>query len=153
FSLADVNLNFPPETPVAVVPLEKRANPDLIAAALGMGIYHAEKLPGRRVVAAGSKAALRRLGQLKPADRPELAKAFAAAWGLAVQVLFIPTADMRRVIEELLPTLPEEVGSGSGKTLTRGGLWAALELGFLPRPVLKLTVQSQDAAAARALRD
>src|SRR5262245_9362408 len=58
FSLADINLNLPPETPFAMVPLEKGANPDLIAAALGMGIYHAEKLPGRRVVAAGSKAAL-----------------------------------------------------------------------------------------------
>ena len=61
------------------------------------------------------------------------------------------SADSRRAIEELLPTLPREVGGASSSVVTRGALWANLALTPPPRASLKLVVQSQDAEAAKAL--
>lgn len=85
--------------------------------------------------------------------RPELARAFAAAGDSPLQLLLLPTADNRRVIEELLPELPAEVGGGSSKVLSRGVMWAAAAIDLAPQPQFKLVIQSQDPAAAAALRD
>ena len=101
-------------------------------------------------VVIGHADALRRLKGLKPADRPELVKAFAAAGDKAIQAVLVPTADNRRVIEEMMPKLPKEVGGGSIKALTRGVLWAALGVDATPKASLNLVVQSQDAATAKA---
>src|SRR5262249_17828937 len=105
------------------------------------------------VVFAGSAAARDRLRALKPVSRPDLAKAFAAAVDGAVQVALIPPPYLGRIIEEVMPTLPREVGGGSGKGIARGVKWAALGLDAPPKMALRLTVQSADADAARALTE
>jgi len=101
-------------------------------------------------VFAGSKQALDRLRKMKPAPRPEVAKAFAAAGRAAVEVLILPTADSRRVVEEMMPTLPEEIGGGPSTAVTRGFLWAAIALDGPPKMSLRVLVQSKDAASAKA---
>ena len=63
-------------------------------------------------VFAGSKEALERVRQLKPVDRPELTAALAALGDTNAEVVLIPTNDTRRVVEELLPNLPKELGGG-----------------------------------------
>jgi prepilin-type processing-associated H-X9-DG protein len=143
-SLADLA-----EGPFILVPLTYRADSRAIAELLGSlpGAGESrEKLDG--VVFAGGKATLKRLRQLKPAPRPELARAFAAAGDAAGQVLLLPTADSRRVIEELFPTLPRELGGGPSTVLTHGLEWAALGVNTTPGLSLRLTVQSRDAQAA-----
>jgi prepilin-type processing-associated H-X9-DG protein len=69
-----------------------------------------------------------------------------------VQVALIPPDSTRRVIEELMPRLPDEVGGRPGTVLTRGIRWAALAGALSPQLTLRLTVKSQDAAAAESLR-
>ena len=101
---------------------------------------------------AGGKQAIERAKHQPPEARPEIARAFEAAGDAAVQIVLSPTADDRRVIEELLPILPGEIGGGPSKTLTRGVMWAALSVD-LSQPAAKLMIQSQDAEAAAALRD
>ncbi len=98
----------------------------------------------------GDADVLGRLKRLKPAERPELARAFAAAGETAIQGVLVPTADNRRVVEEMMPTLPEEIGGGPVKAITRGVLWAALGVEVTPKTSLKLVFQSHDAATAKA---
>ncbi len=99
----------------------------------------------------GSKQTLERLKTAKPVARKELASALEAAGDAAVQFLFLPTADSRRVIEELMPTLPAEVGGGSVKILTHGILWAAVVMEAPPTTSIRFVVQSEDAGKATEL--
>jgi hypothetical protein len=112
------------------------------------GIETIEKVD--RAVFAGSKAALARFRAGKPAARPEVAQAFAAAEDTAAQLLLLPTADIRRAIEEITPTLPKAAGGGPSTIVTRGFLWAALGADGPPKPSLRLVIQSRDAAAAKS---
>jgi len=115
---------------------------------LPFGVEVLEEIHG--AVVAGRKQTLDRLRRMKPAPRPEVAKAFAAIGSAAVEVLILPTADSRRVIEEMMPTLPEEVGGGPSTAVTRGFLWAAMALDGPPKMSLRVVVQSKDAASAKA---
>jgi len=101
----------------------------------------------------GSSRALERIRRGQPDTRLELAEAFRAAGDTAVQLLLLPTADDRRVVEELLPTLPEEVGGGPSTILTRGLLWAAAGVNTPPAFSVQLVIRSEDNAAAQGLRD
>ena len=143
-------------SPVSVVvPLEKNAN----GQAIGELFCDPDVRPWRLTVSeqsgnalfCGTEGSLKRLRTTKPHPRPELATAFAAVGDMTVQVAFIPASDMRRVVEEMMPTLPPEAGSGPSTVVTRGGLWAAIGLDLPPNMALKLVIQSSDAVAATAL--
>lgn len=96
---------------------------------------------------AGDPAALKRFASAKPGQRSELPLALAAVGDAGVQVLFLPSNDQRRVIDEVTPLLPQW-GGFTGKTLTQGVRWAALGLDVSPTPSLKLALQSADKGAA-----
>jgi hypothetical protein len=67
--------------------------------------------------------------------------------------VLIPTSDYRRVVEEMMPVLPKELGGGPISGVTKGLLWAAAGLKAEPEPRLQFVVQGNDAAAARQLND
>jgi hypothetical protein len=96
-----------------------------------------------------------RLKSLPPvAERkisPDLEKAFAAAGDTAAQLVVLPPEYSRRVIAEMMPTLPAEVGGGPSSVLTDGLRWAAVGVDFPPKLALRVTIQSKDNAAAEAL--
>jgi hypothetical protein len=148
FSLADF-----PGAPFLLVPLGEGADAKALAGLLdlpGVPAGPREKV-GDNVLFAGSSLARQRLRSLKPAERPELAKALAAAGDGALQVALIPPPHLARVIDEMVPVLPKEAGGGSSRWLTRGVRWAALGIDAPPKMALRLTVQSPDAASAKAL--
>lgn len=101
----------------------------------------------------GGDRALERIKHGRPDPRPKLTEAFQAAGDTAAQLLVLPTDNDRRVIEEMLPNLPEEVGGGRSTVLTRGMLWAALGVNLPPGMSLHLVFQSEDVDAARGLAD
>jgi len=101
---------------------------------------------------AGSRRTLERLRGMKPAPRPELARAFETAGDAAAQVLVLPTADNRRVVEEMMPTLPEQIGGGPVTAITRGLMWATIAVETKPAVSCRIVIQSQDAEAAQALK-
>lgn len=103
------------------------------------------------VLFAGSRETLDRLRHTRAADRPEIDRAFDALEGSAAQLLVLPTADARRVVEELQPTLPAAAGGGPTTLITRGALWFSIGVNSAPRPSARLVIQSQDHAAAAAL--
>ncbi len=84
--------------------------------------------------------------------RPELADALAAAGDAAAQVVLIPPASSRRVVEELMPQLPPQIGGGPSTVLTHGISWAALAIDLAPTAAVRLEIKSQDAASAEALQ-
>lgn len=146
FSLAD------PQRPLRVFGFEDGADVKALREAIGAQPSEAiEQLD--HTLAVGDKQMIERIKSQTPAARPEIARAFEAAGDSAIQLLLLPTADNRRVIEELLPNLPAEMGGGSSKVLTRGVMWAAAGIDISPQPEIGLVIQSQDADAAAALRD
>jgi hypothetical protein len=149
FSLADY-----PNIPFVIVPLREGADAGAVAALLdfpGVPSGPREKVGG--AVFAGTAAARDRLRTLKPAARPDVARAFAAAGDGAAQMALVPPTDLARIVEETLPVLPKELGGGPGTTLTHGVRWAALGLDAPPKTALRLTIQSADARAAAALKE
>jgi hypothetical protein len=150
FSLADM-----PELPFAVVPLTAGAD----VGALSHFNEQAHFVKGAtsakvgQALVTGSKEAVARLQNLKAAAHPHLAKAFAAAGDTTAQFLLLPTADSRRVIEQMLPALPKELGGGPSTTLTRGLQWAAAGATATPKASLGVVIQSADPNAAQKLHD
>ena len=97
---------------------------------------------------AGTKSMLRRIKARKPVARPELAKAFEAAGDTDMQLLLIPTDDHRRVLREMMPRLPNELGGGSGRVVADGLRWIAVGINAPPRPQLSCVIQLRDAESA-----
>jgi hypothetical protein len=151
-SLADLQWLKSPAMGFMIVPVEDGADADALAKVLGLAFEVGAKLDGDKAVFGGPRATWERVKNMKAAERPEVAKAFAAAGDTALQVLLVPTADSRRVIEAMVPRLPKEVGGGSSKIFTQGVLWAAAGVDVTPKMSIKAVVQSRDAAAAKAFR-
>ena len=151
--LADVTLFGERAAPpvFAIVPLAARADVKVLSEIFAKLGGATERLDG--VLYAGSRTTLERLQKkMTPDDRPALAGAFAAAGDTAVQALFIPPRHWQRVIEEMMPTLPAAIGGGPSSVFTHGVRWAAVGVDPPPQFSLKLVIQSQDADAAKALR-
>lgn len=86
-----------------------------------------------------------------PKPRPEVMAALAGINDLPIQIVLVPTADTRRVVETLVPRLPATLGGGPSTIFTRGIQWAAAGFDLGDQPAFKLIIQSADAPAANAL--
>jgi hypothetical protein len=143
------------QPPFVVIPLEEGADAKAIGEALSRSHlfehFKFEKIES--AVVGGAEKSLARLKSLKPDNRPDLAKAFAAAGDTTVQAILIPTNENRRVVEEIMPKLPKELGGGPITILTRGILWGAAGSDLPPKVSVRVTVQSPDAASAQKLHD
>ena len=163
-STADV----PHSNPFLLVPLREGSDEQEIIEVLapgqrpdGMSGDVAERIGD--VIFFGGRDALARLRSRRPDPRPALVPAFEAAGTIAAegeepratsaQVLVLLSDLHRRVLREALPTLPRELGGGTGEGLARGFNWAALGVDLSESPAVQLTFQSEDARAAEQFRD
>ena len=78
-------------------------------------------------------------------------KGFDTAGEGMVQAVVLLSDDMRRVVSETLPRLPEKFGGASGKELSDAFSWAALVIDAPPKLKVKLQVQATSAAGAQTL--
>ena len=147
FSLTDL----PNPGPFVLVPRAGINDAQLKTALAIFGNETAEPLGD--IMFCGAKSTLKRLRDLKPAARPDLETAFQAVSGAAMQLALVPGDDHRRVVGELLPALPKEVGGGSGTVLSKGIRWAAFGLETKPKLAVKVVVRSEDGASAKALAE
>ncbi|MBN1911742.1 MAG: DUF1559 domain-containing protein [Pirellulales bacterium] len=99
----------------------------------------------------GSEKTLTRLASQKPYPRPELEKAFAEVGDTTAQYVLLPPEYARRVIREMMPTLPKKLGGGPSSVLTDGLRWAAVSVDLQSAITVRAVVQSTDARAAGAL--
>ena len=148
--------DLPAHPPFCIVPTDREVSVDKILKELPQNgpasqNGHIEQLGD--VLLCGSRSVLERIKRTQPDARPELASAFEAAGDAPIQLLLLPTADDRRVIEEILPTLPAEIGHGRSTILTHGLLWAALAIEQEPDFRVRLAIQSRDRQSAAAFRD
>ena len=137
-------------TIVGVAPMQPGADVAAIRAALKVSAGARQMADGTLVVSLNHPT--EPPGEFHPAKRPELAAAFEAAGDSAAQVALIPPAYVSRVIEELMPQFPKELGGGPTTIVTRGVSWAVAGIDLPPYPAIRLTIKSADAQAAEALR-
>jgi len=137
--------------PVVVVPLHGGADEKRLLAVIPEASGGAERI-GDALVFPGGPGEIDRIRRIQPEPRPELAAAFEAAGDTAAQLVLIPPAYSRRVIEETMPQFPEALGGGPTTVLTRGLSWAAVGIDLPPNVALRLVVKSPDPQAAQALR-
>lgn len=138
-----------------IIPLPADADADKVIAAL----KNTDAVKGFDIVARGRSviaappAVSARLASIRPAARPELAAALAAGKNAAIHVAFAPNADLRRVAEESMPTLPPAVGGGPIQLFSRNLTWACASLSTAPKFDSSLIVQTSDAASAKKMDD
>jgi hypothetical protein len=65
--------------------------------------------------------------------------------------VLVPTTDTARILEETLPQLPNELGGGSIKPLSRGWKGITVDLETRPKLQVHLSIRCADAGSARAL--
>src|SRR5262249_16480112 len=65
----------------------------------------------------------------------------------------VPTTDTARILEEVVPNLPDELGGGPIRPAARGLRWATLRLDAPPPLGVQLTIQAADKASATALTE
>jgi hypothetical protein len=136
YSLGDIGR----DVPCLILPTADSAAAKKLAAALLNGMERGNRTVERHaastadyfelteavnsVVFCGSASSRRRIERELAAERSGLRAAIAAVGDSPAAMVFAPTADQRRVVAELLPRLPEELGGLEGATV--GGIdWAA----------------------------
>jgi prepilin-type processing-associated H-X9-DG protein len=145
-------IDIPLDPPFVVIPLEKGADAKALMVYLkGMDGLSFEK---RGDFLVGASATIhRRLKTLKPLARPEVTRAFAGAGAGVARLVLVLTVDTPRILEDVMPTLPKELGGGSIKPLSRGLKWAALRVDAPPKFAVHAIIQTADHATATALHD
>jgi hypothetical protein len=144
--------DFPKEPLFVVAPVKPGSDSQAAATALQQ-LFRFERADARPgLVVLGKTATIERLKTLRPVLRPEFAKGFERLGNAGLQVVFTASDDTRRVLREMLPRLPDEIGGGSGKTLADGLQWAAISVQLPPKLSLSATIQSRDPESAAALR-
>jgi hypothetical protein len=138
--------------PFFVIPLSEGANDEAIGKLLSAGPRMKPATIGKASIV-GNESTIDRIREMKPSERPDLAKAFAAAGDTTAQFILLPSDDNRKVIDQLMPMLPKEIGGGSTKAFTHGVRWAAIGVDGPPKIAAKLLVQAPDAGAAKDLHD
>jgi hypothetical protein len=142
--------DLPEHGPFAILPLAENSDEHAIEALVHPGTV-AERIGD--VLFIGTAGSRDRLRTATAVRRPELARALQAVGDSAAKFIVMPSAGSRRVVEELLPTLPDELGSGPATTLTRGALWVSLGVDIVPEPAVRLVIQSQSAETAQSLKN
>lgn len=104
------------------------------------------------VVFCGHRGTLTRLKTLAIKERPELADAFKAAGDTTAQLVVTLSDDQRRVVREMLPQFPKQLGGGDGGAVADGLQWAAIGIESPPKLAVNITIQSKDEQSATALR-
>lgn len=85
--------------------------------------------------------------------RTELGQAAAKGTNAAVEFYLIPSADSRRVLEAILPTMLGPAFNLRDGALVQGLQWATISLDPPPAGTLQMHIESADAASAAAIRD
>jgi hypothetical protein len=84
--------------------------------------------------------------------RPELVSLLDKAGEGQIQLALASTADGRKVLEEIMPRLPRELGGGPITQLTRGVQRLSASVTFTPSLKARLLVQSEDVNAANGAK-
>ncbi|HEY8750206.1 MAG TPA: hypothetical protein VIM11_19635 [Tepidisphaeraceae bacterium] len=152
---------FSPEqghgTPYFVVPIEAGANAESLKKLLSINPNIPPAQVGTNLLLADNSMAINALKKMQSTARPEFEKAFASSDATGDVVIAVaPSADSKKVIESMIPRLPNGQPSAP---LTRDLSWISLSVKAPPTPPAPPTagghilIQASDEAAAQNLRN
>jgi prepilin-type processing-associated H-X9-DG protein len=101
-----------------------------------------------RLVLLGFKRTIARLKTAGNVPAPVLDKALQACAGKTLKVMLFPSSDQRRILGEMMPTIPTASGALYPTTIGQDMNWMALGLDGPPAISLNLTIQSGSADGA-----
>lgn len=93
-------------------------------------------------VVVGNTNAIQALAASKPAERPDFQPACKALKDAPVQLLILPSADLRKIVAETMPQFPKELGQGSTMVISKGVQWAVITASLPPQLQAHLIVQT-----------
>jgi len=151
FSVAGI----PQELPLVVLFPEKGTDGKALAENLTESkLFAPLQFEARDNAVIGTEEATRqRLRKQQPSNRPEIAQGFEALGLGTAHLILIWPGESRRILEETMPQLPEPLGGGSIKVLTRGLKWLAVRLDPEPKLSVSLIAQAQSTESASALKE
>ncbi|HLW66230.1 MAG TPA: DUF1559 domain-containing protein, partial [Gemmataceae bacterium] len=141
--------------PVAIIVPVEDTGKDKILAELFDKLWHdpeVKPLRSGKQLLIGSPIMIEALKHGHPTDRPQLAAAVTAVGDAPIQVVLLPSMEQRRVIEEMMPKLPKEMGGLPAKRITDGVQWLAVSAVLEPKVSVKVVIQSSDAKAAAGVQ-
>jgi len=165
--VSDMGYRDTPDFPVyLVVPIAKGGTANAIRVAIptstekNFPLQMVTRIPSDGPFVFGARVTLERLkaryttravGEREVVSR--LAEAFAAVDGSALQIVFTPTDDDRRVVREMFPKLPKPLDAVDGPTLADGLRWKAVGIGLPPAFTIRSVVHAKNVAAANRLAE
>lgn len=142
--------DLPQPGPFIVIKHNANADQDAVLMALS-ATKPKSKAIADDLIFSGPETTLKRIKDGTAAERDAFAKAFDAAGDAPLKVVVAPSADQRRVLAEMLPQLPEQLGGGSGRAIAAID-WLSVGINVPPKLSWDVTVQSTSADAARSLK-
>jgi hypothetical protein len=147
-----------PNLPCLIIPASAKPDDQKLLAQLFVDLY---KLAGKPVdsvvlrdcICVGPKESVAVVKARKPVARPDLADALAAGADGVIQVAFAPSAEARKIHEQVAPTLPPELGGGGIQKITRGMKWMAVVVGPGPKMPAKWITECASPQAAGDLKN
>lgn len=103
-------------------------------------------------VVAGPKVAVDDIKTRKAAPRPDLQEALSVGKDAIAQLAFGLTKDARKIHEQIVPFLPDDLGGGDIKTITRGLQWLALIVGAGEKIPVQWILEATDNDALQKLQ-
>jgi len=85
--------------------------------------------------------------------RPDLEKALAAGGDAAIKIVFALPDSAKATIEEVMPTLPPELGGGDSSMLSEGLQWGVITVQSPPKMSAKGLALAKDKESAAKLKD
>lgn len=143
-----VNLDEAWPTVLWVVPIPATSDPAALTALLERHKTMQVARANNVLLVASSRQIIDRTRATPPQPRPELTAALAASGDAPLKIAFIPPADGRRVVESMLPPLPN---GQPASVLTHGILWASIGFQLPPKSSARVTLQSESPEAAKLL--
>lgn len=142
-----------PQNPCFLVPLadwrEGKTLLEFFRVFQGRALLHSQRIG--KFLAVGTKPALNQLATHKAANREDLFAALENVEKAPLQVAFSPSPSARKIIAELAPELPKDLGGGPTSTVTNGLKWVSLGIDAAPQFTLRAVVQATDAKTANLL--
>ncbi len=103
------------------------------------------------LVAAANETQVERMANEKPTDQRDLSAAMAALGKGAAGIVLVGDADSRRVIRELMPSLPSPFDSITGTMIADDLLWGGIQLDWPPKLGIKLEIECRSLDAANGV--
>jgi Protein of unknown function (DUF1559) len=104
-----------------------------------------------KVVLVGSPKGLEGAGKQLGTPSPEWAKLLPKLEAYPSYAALLPPATLKRVLIELQPNLPAELGGGPMQPLLDGIRWGAIGFDLSAKPSVEFSLQTKDEAAAKQI--